>query len=907
MSETSAWPAGQNLSAEVQALARRIQRIEQRLGMEQIVAPPQPVAPIQPVAASPMPAPAPIVVVTPATAPVSGVASSTANVPPLVPPVVPAASARPVSSPVTSLPQSTSDAPDTRSAIDWENLIGGKWALWLGATSLFLALAFFMAYTWKSLPPPPPWARVAMGVGCGTAFLVGGAWSRSRAQRWFSEGLFGGGLAILYLSIWAAAQHFRIMPLNMAFAAMTGTTALGVWLAVRYDARALSLLATCGGFLTPVVLQASGGGAGNAGGWSLFGYVAVLNAGILATSLWKRWRDLMWVSFAATIALIGGWAGGSYSDLWRWPLWSFASLYFLMFLGATCFYSLKHREATAHADLLLLFASTAVYTMSGQSLLYDALGRFPSAFVLSLSAGFALLSVVVTRRAPENQTLRQSCCGLALFFATLAIPIQLQTPWVAVAWSAEAALLLILARRLDAQLLLRAGQVVWLLAFLPLLTTIFDAEPLRRVLFFNEAALPWLLSVLATWSVLWVDGRRRQSTLATTNLMSDEFATVYAVWAVLGVAGLMAREIWQGFAWWGTASTSDTTRATMFFVLSLVWAVYAPLALWVGLRWKNTTMRACAGVVSLAMLAVVFITALAWQPATWMPFVNLRVLSLVTALLSVALSGYLMARQQDELSPVEREVLSLRAALLFALGLCALSLEVWCGWFAGPRGGQQNGAQALAWILSVMWSIGGCGSVWLGCARRDSLLRGFGLLALSGSVGVVLFNSLSTGVGLPLLNGRFMAQLIGVATLALAATALHRYRDELGNEEALRRGWLWSAAAFVVLWALTGETYHTVSFYRQSVGANWTHTAQMAISLVWCAYGASMLIAGIRRDLRPARLMALGLLAFTSLKVFTFDLSFLDAASRILAFAGLGLALLFISWLYGRYGQKRTA
>ncbi len=33
---------------------------------------------------------------------------------------------------------------------DWENLIGGKWALWVGLLSLFLAVAYFLAYTWKS-------------------------------------------------------------------------------------------------------------------------------------------------------------------------------------------------------------------------------------------------------------------------------------------------------------------------------------------------------------------------------------------------------------------------------------------------------------------------------------------------------------------------------------------------------------------------------------------------------------------------------------------------------------------------------------------------------------------------------------------------------------------------------------
>ena len=67
-----------------------------------------------------------------------------------------------------------------------------------------------------------------------------------------------------------------------------------------------------------------------------------------------------------------------------------------------------------------------------------------------------------------------------------------------------------------------------------------------------------------------------------------------------------------------------------------------------------------------------------------------------------------------------------------------------------------------------------------------------------------------------------------------------------------------------------------------------------------------MLVAGIIRSIQPARLAALGLLGFTALKVFLFDLSFLDTPMRILSFGGLGLTLIAISWLYSRYGIGKS-
>lgn len=919
-----------DFQTQLLALSSRLEAIERRLGIPQFVAPSS--RPSEPETIEPRPLP---VVPAPLAQPGVGLPN---EMPPSLPnallnagkglhadepayprttPSSPAVasnttsdSTRPNQSPLT--PQRA----EPEASVDWENLIGGKWALWLGATSLFLALAFFLAYTWKSLPPPPPWARVAMGVGCGAAFLIGGAWSRERAQRWYSEGLFGAGLAILYLSIWAGAQHFRIVPLDAAFVAMTVTTMLGVWLALRYDAPPLSVLSTCGGFLTPVVLQASGSGAGVAQAWSLLVYVAVLNAGILATSLWKRWRGLTWLAFVATILLIGGWAEQSYSDALRWPVFGFVTLYFGLFFGAACFHSLKRREPTAHADLLLFFASTAIYFGCGFELLRAVSGRFPSAFPVVLAGFFWAVSCCIRQRAPENSTLRQSAGGLVLLFGTIAIPIQLRAPWVAIAWSLEAALLLIIARRLRGSLLLLAGQIVWLLSFVPLVLTLFSTPPQTRLPFINESALPLMLSVLATWSVLAYDGhmRRVQSTLsdakATENIpLMDGFVTAYGMWAVFGGAWLLAQEVMHVFEWRTVAQSANASilRAMSFYVLGIAWAIYAPLVLAAGLRWRDSMLRGCALVVAALAIGVSFWTTGALPQISWTPFFSIRVASYVAIVLSMIVTGKLMTHNRDDLDSGEREILRFWPAVVAICLLIAVSTETYFDFLGGQQNLAGNASAVLPHVLGIIWIAAGCISLWLGCARRDMPLRIVGLLVLACSgIGLTLSAS-ETLLWSPFLNWRFISFVVAVAGLVIASALLHRYRDEVSGEEAALHGTLLFAAAGVLLWALTRETYETVRFFRQVIGSNWTRTAQMAISLVWCSYGALTLIISIRRDLRAVRLAALSLLALTSLKVFTFDLSFLDMASRIFAFAGLGVALLFISWLYGRYGQKNQA
>jgi uncharacterized membrane protein len=58
---------------------------------------------------------------------------------------------------------------------------------------------------------------------------------------------------------------------------------------------------------------------------------------------------------------------------------------------------------------------------------------------------------------------------------------------------------------------------------------------------------------------------------------------------------------------------------------------------------------------------------------------------------------------------------------------------------------------------------------------------------------------------------------------------------------------------------------------------------------------------GIWRRSRILRHMAIILFGVTILKIFTYDLSFLDTLYRIFSFVALGLILLAVSYLYQRY------
>jgi uncharacterized membrane protein len=88
--------------------------------------------------------------------------------------------------------------------------------------------------------------------------------------------LQGGGIGMLYLTIFAAFRLHEIVPAPFAFVLLVALTAFTGVLAVLQDSMVLAILGTVGGFLAPVLVST---GAGNH--VALFSYYLLLNAAIL--------------------------------------------------------------------------------------------------------------------------------------------------------------------------------------------------------------------------------------------------------------------------------------------------------------------------------------------------------------------------------------------------------------------------------------------------------------------------------------------------------------------------------------------------------------------------------------------------------------------------------------------------
>jgi len=107
-----------------------------------------------------------------------------------------------------------------------------------------------------------------------------------------------------------------------------------------------------------------------------------------------------------------------------------------------------------------------------------------------------------------------------------------------------------------------------------------------------------------------------------------------------------------------------------------------------------------------------------------------------------------------------------------------------------------------------------------------------------------------------------------------------------------------AVVALVVLFLyLTAEVNTVVRYYVPGLRSG-------GISVLWSAYALALVVVGIRRALRPARLAGLVLFAVVGLKVFFIDLGHLAPIYRMLALIVMGLITLIGTFIYLRNAER---
>jgi uncharacterized membrane protein len=225
------------------------------------------------------------------------------ELPPLVPPI---AETPPILDEYPAPESAATPPPKAIPAINWEQFMGVKLFAWIGGLALFLGVAFFVKYSFEHNLVPPE-LRVALGFITGLGLLVGGVVLHRRKQYIIgAQALCATGVVILYAVTFACRSiyHFEFFGVIPTFLLMVLITTTAFFVAVRLNALVVAILGMLGGFLTPYLLS-----TGEDNPFGLFGYIAILDVGLIVVALNCRWFFLTALAAIGTAIMQIGWAG----------------------------------------------------------------------------------------------------------------------------------------------------------------------------------------------------------------------------------------------------------------------------------------------------------------------------------------------------------------------------------------------------------------------------------------------------------------------------------------------------------------------------------------------------------------------------------------------------------------------
>ena len=164
-----------------------------------------------------------------------------------------------------------------------------------GIGLLLVGVLFLLQYA-LDLDLLTPAVRVGGAGALGAALVALGLRLSRRGRPTLGRLLEGGGVAALYGTLWAASQLYGLIPLGLAFAGLAAVAAVALVLAERERDAALSVVATLGGLVTPLLLYRD---AGPVVPLAAYGTLLVGAAGVVYAR--RAWPAL------AGAAALGGW------------------------------------------------------------------------------------------------------------------------------------------------------------------------------------------------------------------------------------------------------------------------------------------------------------------------------------------------------------------------------------------------------------------------------------------------------------------------------------------------------------------------------------------------------------------------------------------------------------------------
>lgn len=769
-------------------------------------------------------------------------------------------------------------------SVDIERQLGGRAAVWIGGVALAFAGLFLVKYSIDTGLLTES-VRVILGGLFGALILGAASWVRARqianGER-IGQALSGAGIAVLYVSVFAASSLYGLISPALGFVGLAGITALAVALSILHGAP-IAVLGLAGGFLTPALVESDAPSAP-----VLFIYLSLLVCGLMAVIRAKGWDWLIWPMLA-----------GGFLWVMIWLLDPFVvgdSLWIGIFLAITS-------------------AATAIAFSRS-----DDAGPQPKGRIWLRNAGLltSLVAMAATLGRSDFDLLSWgllfllSLGGIAL--AYFKPRVYLAAPWASALISAT---------------MLTIWQVDDIWRLLGVLVAFAAVHVVIGYVLIWRSDRPQVWAALSALSALGFYLVAYSNWLQAPNATERPFvwgaiAIALAAGAVAAVQQLMMHLRVEGpprdyavaaFAAIATALLSVGLGIELereFFTVAL--AVEVAALAWIMTRVEVPFLRqiaiAVAGVFALMLVPqVVLLLQLGLYVLTRfsldvqdVPIVAYPIFQLGIPATCFAVASYLLRQKRDDLTVALFEA---GATALFGVMIYYLTRHA----FHVPQdvlfAPSSFWERAIATNVLYVFAIAG---LWFG--------ERFERVAVSLTALVVLGTAIFRTVFLDLLwdNPLFSSQAVGMILVfnALLAAYLIPVAWLEAAARLLREAWprtarvfLRGLAFFLLFVTVTLETRHAFHPLDMSEGGI-AGEEVYAYSIVWLLLAIGVLFWGTLAKSRELRIASLVLMILTVCKVFLYDASELTGLYRVLSFLGLGVSLIGLGYFYNRFVFQQT-
>lgn len=849
--------ANERLTREVAALRRQI-------GAGTVAAAPEAVATLPPPFVAEPVAEAPPTAPVATTGPeVEAVAASAPPAEPVEPTVPPSAAVAPAAV-----------VPDASAKADWEQRLGARAFIWVGAVTLALAAIFLVRYSIEEGYLSPE-VRVILAALFGFALIAGAEKMRPRDAR-VAQAMAAAGVAALYGALFSAVALYDMISRVAAGGGAAALTAFAIGVALRHGIFVAGL-AFIGGFVSPAIV-----GSQEPNTAVLFGYLLALAAGALWAIRLRGWWLLGWGVLAGSVAWTGVWMltlpenaflRGPH-DL-HWVSFSLVAVAAL-FVWVT-WRRMAEKENPPTEVTALVWTALGVTGALLVALIVQDSGQQTAGWLALAGHGIGLYAL--GRRSPRFQYVAAlapvlSLAALAGWWVT--------TDGTGVGWA--------------------DGDFAWLCGLLGGLYAI------------GAFALMWNAGRPGFWAALSVTSALSHFLLCWFVLRTVDSE---APWGLISV-GLAAPFLvgaervshWRQRMTGATEALGYLAAGVSFFVaaaiplelsrewITVAYAVELAAVAFISARLDLIAMRRlCWGLLAVVVVRFVLNPEILDYPLGVTPLFNWILWGYGISIAALAVGAHqLRATRADRLAEMVE-------AATFLLVFVLVTLEV-RSFFQPDNMSVDNSTFMERTFYVLVWGAFALAALRIAQLRNDPVTlwawRASAVLAAGTAlfVQVLIANPVSMRAGdlgqWPIANGLLLAYAVPAAMAALAQRWLTRTGDRQG---AVLAGVTASILAFAYV-SLEVRHFFDPGFQRYGFEADGIEL--YSYSIVWLLFGVALLALGFARGTAALRHAGMALVCIVIAKVFLIDMAGLHGLLRVVSFLGLGAALLGLGYAYRR-------